>query len=246
MRTDPQNADFVVVEGARKRDTGTDEEVAERTGGTVVAGLQGAVGLVEQRSEEEKRNNAFRVLEGKVEDKTAAKNAGARVEELRSVRERDWRDADERNRKLRDEFRVGRKARQKEDGVKEQVQERMGFGFELLDVSESDRRRAALVDFGGVKQDHAAARPLFDRVRNDEISNTRSKKTNKAQLLHQSLSRNTRASLDPFRVEDVFSDDRTSKPATLGIKRGIDPDKPVRRDKSVTMSSNSLVEYDSD
>ena len=74
LRTDPKNSDFIVTEGAKRRDYGAPEVGPS----TVFTEAQ------------KKRQDAFSALEDKRDEKVQLKEEAFRLEELRSLRERDW------------------------------------------------------------------------------------------------------------------------------------------------------------
>ncbi|KAL9010474.1 MAG: hypothetical protein Q9173_004592 [Seirophora scorigena] len=179
IRTDPKNTAYVVVEGARKRDTGDD---VAREGDLVI----------ESAEEKEKRqSNAFAVLEGKVEEKRQVFSDKTRIEELWVDKEKAWDDPYERSRKLRKVFRDEKKIREKDEEKTEALRDRMSLGMELLAESEEDRRRAGFVDFGVGDGEMAVvkakSKPLFAAAGQK-----------RQEGLQLELENNTRAAVDPF------------------------------------------------
>lgn len=213
IRTDPKSSEYLVTEGARRRDIGDDILVGERTGGMVLA--TGPEAEIERA-----RQDAFVALEGKAAAKQQAKTDATRIEELRSLKERDWRDVDAAGRKLRTTFRAGRKARERDALVTESLQDKMSLGIELLAENEGDRRRARLTEFGEVINHTGsagvtvttAAKPLFDSVANPHKS---MQNTSRSNLLQRQLAGNTRASLDPFAVRTRSASTATRGPSIL-------------------------------
>lgn len=206
IRTDPAASEFVVSEGARRREQGSDEVVAERVGGVLVG--------VGDSEKERRRNDAFAALEGVKEEKELLRGEAERVEELRSRQERDWRDPDERNRRLRAGFRPGRKAREV-DGVRmEGLKERMGLGIEILEESEHDRRRAGLVEFGRFgKGIDVMAKPMFGTGgKGQKKGTTDTVGETKVDALRKELSGNSRAAVDPFSTSRSLSGLRKALP----------------------------------
>ena len=252
IRTDPQNTAYVVVSGAKKRDTGDD---VVREGDMVV------------RSKEERdrmEEDAFAALEGRVEDKTMATGQRARIEELYERGEKDWGDPYKVSRIMRRGFRAERKVREKMEGEREALKERVGWGegMEILEENEEDRRRAGMVDFGeegwekGIKRIKAKA--LFDEEGekgsgSEKRRKSRSKGVKESELRREKLVKelrdNTRAAMDPFlAAEKTF----TSTPPALGIKRkrntptgDLDASKTIDQD-SDPKRALLLVDYDSD
>ena len=198
IRTDPKNTAYVVTEGAKKRDTGEDKV------------QEGEIRIKTDEERERLSNDAFAALEGKVEDKKQAVNDKSRIEELLQAKERDWNDPGEANKKLRRSFRAERKVRQKNEGLTEELKDRMSLGMDLLEETEEDRRRAGFVEFGEVSGHgaivKAQSRPLFADGSKSRNSLIKRVKTTKAALeadrrredLQKELENNTRAVLDPF------------------------------------------------
>ncbi|KAJ8607062.1 hypothetical protein MRB53_040571 [Persea americana] len=230
IRTDPKSTEYIVTEGAKKRDTGDDATVAERTGAQVI-------GEVDER--EKARQDAFAKLEITIADRVQAKSDASRIEELRSVKERDWRDVDEANRKLRGMFRIGRKERELEAGKTRDLQKKMSLGIDLLAETEEDRRRATFVQFGN------SALPK-------SVNKTR-KPLDKTAALRQSLTGRTRAALDPFgiplgsRGAGVASQKRKRElTTTQSGDTNVLQKKQTKVGEASGSTSTMLVAYDSD
>ncbi|RMZ81637.1 hypothetical protein DV737_g2348, partial [Chaetothyriales sp. CBS 132003] len=252
VRTDPKNAEYVVMEGGRRRDTGVDKvlEGEERIGGSA---------LTEEEKERLEKEGGFGMMEKKVEDKRAFLTQQQRIDELVKASDRDWSDPFEMSRKLRREFRVGRRKRQADEKTGEALKTKFGIGIEMLEEKEEDRLRARLVDFGSADDISALSRPLFptrdDELRDTKLEVDRGKRgkdakpghanaTTKARTLHNQLRTNTRAVADPF-LRQSSDEGRAWRPS---IKR-------KRSDKSEDVKSEieplndakpALVSYDSD
>lgn len=252
IRTDPKNTEYVVTEGARRRDTGNDVVVAER---------DGAVLIGDDAEKERRRQDAFAAFEGKAADKKQAQSNVKRIEELRYLKERDWQHPDDVNARLRKEFRVGRKQREKMAEATGLLQDRMSLGIELLEATDEDVRRAGFVEFGSADIGfegaitRATTKPLFSTARETRPSKFgKSSKPSKSSSLEKELVSNTKARLDPFVASERVLDDRMS----LGIKRkrpvqedptGLSvqsPTSPGASCKTTTKVAAALVDYDSD
>jgi len=249
IRTDPKNTEYIVIEGARKRDTGNDVVVAER---------DGAVLIGDDAEKERGRQDAFAAFEGKAAGKKQAQSDVKRIEELRYLKEKDWQHPDDVNARLRKEFRVGRKQREKMAEATGLLQDRMSLGIELLEATDEDVRRAGFVEFGSTDiglegaVTRATTKPLFLTTR--ETPSSKASKSSKSSLLEQELVSNTRARLDPFVASEKILDERLS----LGIKRK----RPTQEEetslsvqsmtspeaicKTQTKVATSLVDYDSE
>ncbi|KAK5662028.1 hypothetical protein OQA88_10140 [Cercophora sp. LCS_1] len=249
IRTDPANTDYVVVSGGKRRDTGLDDD-------SLVSAKYGL------GNKEEEREKAFGVLEKTILDRERMVQAGERIGELVGESERRWEDPYAVNQRLRKEFRVGRKEREREAQCAEEVSERLGLGIEVLPGTEEDARRAGLVDFGQVEGDdggvdRALKRGLFEGANDTKTKEKGKKKKLKADLTadrtRQSLADevvgNTRAAKDPFLA---FGSKDGPKGAAripgLKRKRPAEGAGPAERspEKVSPLTSKALVEYGSD
>jgi len=267
IRTDPQNSEYVVVEGARRRDYGP--TVKDDT-------ADGELKFLTEEERQKRRDDAFANLEGKMEDKGIEKKNRERVEELYDKAEV-WRDPYDINAKLRREFRGKRKVWKKEDKHKEVMQEKFSLALDIVDEIEADRTRAGLVEFGaadvgeGRSLEGLSWRPLFGEAEVEDekaVESARKTKKLKAEVareksrlgLQQTLVGNTRAVVDPFLNKEAPATPRVN----LGIlkrKRNAETKDPVAvsttsdREKEKTEAAvptkkpallGALVGYDSD
>lgn len=207
IRTDPKNTAYVVTEGARKRDTG-EERVAE-----------GDVVVLTEKEREERRDNAFMGLEGKVEERERVEGARERISALMEDR-RGWEDTYAANRRLREGFREGRKGREREAKRVEGMKGRLGLEgseMEVLPATRGDEVRAELA-FADVDVDPG------ERVsRETGEGRLRGKKRKKKpgpeerkEMLARTVGRNTRERMDPF-LDGARVAGRGR--AVLGVKR---------------------------
>lgn len=239
IRTDPKNTAYVVVSGARRRDLGTDTESLVKSGDALI---------LTAAEKKDLREAAFKNLEKTIEDRTVAQAGKERIEELQKTQSEAWDDPYERNRRLRAQFRVGRKEREKEAKKGEEIKGRLGLDeeFLLLPAKEEDTIRAGLVDFGSVdgdgqgKKDKALSKPLFDSIATDPSRRPRASsgegrdkkdakvtKKLKSELATEKMREdlvseiigNTRASRDPFLEFGNGISTRLSTPRIPGLKR---------------------------
>ena len=175
IRTDPKNTEYTVAEGGKRRDYGDD---GSGGGGPVTTTILGPI--VSEEESERRRADAFAALEGRVEDRTAAKAETSRVAAIRAGRDRDWEDPYAANRRIRRTFRAERRVRKKDEAHAEDIKDRYGLGIDLLAENEKDVRQAKLVaymntatedvissegaeiDIGNAELSAAAAKPLFE------------------------------------------------------------------------------------
>ncbi|KAI9376200.1 CWC16 protein [Aspergillus egyptiacus] len=204
IRTDPRNTEYVVTEGGRRRDFGVDEE--GRRVGEIAVRVKGEEG--------EGVDDPFAKVEGKVEDKRVVDEARQRILELQRRSERDWEDPYEMSRRLRRGFRAERKELERAEGGREAIREKMSLGIEILDETEEDQVRAAMVDFGGANEgkdiEGVRRRGLFDSATSTTkgMIDEKGKKGGKRRaadvvaerkaLFRSELTGNTRAAVDPF------------------------------------------------
>jgi coiled-coil domain-containing protein 130 len=262
IRTDPKNAEYVVFEGAKKRDYGPEYKGAE---------TDGDLRFLTQEEKEQRRNDAFANLEGKLEDKDTEKKNKERVEELYDKSEV-WRNPYDANARLRQGFREQRKEWKKEERRKEGIRDKFSLGIEILNETATDCLRANMIEFGGHGvsnkiTDGVAWKPLFADVKRDrsDVSVSKAAKLkstikaeNSRQSLQHTLVDNTKAAVDPFLVQN---DNLRIKPTFSMLKRRRDESQTDSRidkcktrsvkqeDSSIvapTASSTALVAYDSD
>ncbi|KAL4959014.1 Saf4/Yju2 family protein [Aspergillus stella-maris] len=205
IRTDPKNTAYVVVEGGRKRDLGTDEDGRGfGVGKILVGGKSGS-------------DDPFAKIESKTEDKRAVDEAKSRILELQSRQNRDWDDPYAMSRRLRKGFRAERKVLERKEGVKEALKDRMSLGIEIVDEVEEDKVRAGMVDFDahGPAKSRVRARGMFedsntfasaigtgDSWRKDMKKSGKRKPADlvaeRKAMFRSELAGNTRATIDPF------------------------------------------------
>lgn len=241
IQTDPKNAEYIVIEGARKRDYGPDD----------VGNKEGEMWFLTEEERERRRGDAFANLEGKIEDKGQEKKNKERVEELYD-QSLVWEDPYTANQKLRRNFRVQRKVLEKEDKAKGGMQEKFSFGYDIVDEVETDRVRASLVEFSGKglgekEIDEVSRKPLFESKEKEKVIDIAPKlKTKKLkseilaeqrrQNLQQTLVGNTRASIDPFLTGTL----RTNTKSNLGLlKRKRSGDSTPTTASSTSISSTN-------
>ena len=225
--------------------------MGKREGEVVVAGL---------KTEGEKvrlANDPFARVEEKVGDDAVKKREKGRVEELYTA-SGVWDDPGEMNRRLRKEFRVGRRGRESEREKAEEVKERIGFGGELVAEKEEDVVRAGLVEFGEEEdlESRVRAKALFDST-NGKRRGGSSGQTEKRSIasvrdqpkdsLRKSLGTNTLAAIDPFLTSSKSSPTTTP---SIKRKRRESPDlaRPFVEVTTPRTSTSTLplVDYDSE
>ncbi|KAJ0297483.1 hypothetical protein COL5a_010273 [Colletotrichum fioriniae] len=253
IHTDPKNTAYVVVSGAKKRDTGEDNGRVPEEGEMVI---------LTEEEREKLRSNAFASLEKTIEDRQHLAQATERIDELQDAAKRAWDDPYTRNKALRATFRAGRHQREREAAVGDALKDKMSLGIELVPATEEDARRARLVEFGGVGDgvdeagQKAFAKPLFASSSSSSVppSSTSAKDgkstkttmttktaTGKAALLPKGTPKaevlaskrrdtivseivgNTRMARDPFLVETKAAE-RSLAPRIPGLKRKRDED----------------------
>jgi coiled-coil domain-containing protein 130 len=241
IRTDPQHSKYVVTEGARARDFGEEDN------------LEGHFGeIITEEERERRKNDAMAALEGKVKEKETVKSEARHVEELLDYQDKHWEDPYTANQKLRRAHRAQRKIDAAAQKDREGVAEQFGLGFEILDVTQGDKDRAALIEFGDADGRGARAverikqKPLFATVspsKPDNSSHSRVKKT-KAEvksdksksLFQQEISGNTRATKDPFLLaSQPSSKQRPVNMFLAGVKR-------KRTEADVDISQESIID----
>ncbi|KIW93216.1 uncharacterized protein Z519_05821 [Cladophialophora bantiana CBS 173.52] len=245
VRTDPKNAEYVVIEGGRRRDTGVDK----------VLDGEIRIGATEEDKERLERDGGFGALEKKVRDKTLFDSQKDRLEGLLRVSERDWADPYEQSKRLRAEFRVGRRKRQVDEKTGEALKEKFGLGLDILPGNAEDGERAKFAEFREPNEGSSTSlrKPMFRTDLDDthlapssspshSKSSTAAKPANKREILQSTLQSNTRVASDPFlREEDIW------QPRVKRKKQ--DQGETEQRKEERTKLENStalVVGYDSD
>ncbi|SPO02680.1 related to C2C2-type Zn-finger protein [Cephalotrichum gorgonifer] len=259
IQTDPKNTAYVVVSGARKRETG--EDVAKE-GDTVVMG---------DAEREALRQSAFAGLEKTIEDRERARGAADRVGELEDASARSWDDPYSRNQVLRRTFREERKRLERESRATEDLKDRMGLGIDLLPATETDALRASLVDFGASEDserpDRALAKAMFAPPADAKSEPARSRSLSSREVggrklkseilaskrkesLVSEIIGNTRLAQDPFLGSRRSADSPKQAARFVGVKRKQDPAhgdaRSEKPEPAVAATGVSLVSYDSE
>lgn len=253
VHTDPKNAEYLVVEGGRRRDTGVDKLLDGEV----------RIGVSDEDKDRLERDGAFGALEKKVEDRSVFNAQKARLDGLLKASERDWADPYEMSKKLRADFRVGRRKRQADEMSGDALKEKFGIGEDLLLLPErpEDSDRVKYIDFGlrAEASTSSSSKPLFQalreklpsRLKGGSTSTTTSSSTaviatsaSKKLVLQNELRTNTRMATDPFL--------RDTDPWQPRVKRKRDPTEEheqgqvSERNKVAKVESAALVGYDSD
>jgi coiled-coil domain-containing protein 130 len=240
VRTDPKNAEYVVTEGGRRRDLGLEK----------VLDGEIRIGATDEEKDRLEKDGGFGALEKKVADKTAADTQKVRMQELQNISERNWSDPYEMSKKLRRQFRVGRRKRQADEKSAEALQEKFGLSVEMLAEDGEDGARARLVDFGEQKEVISSSKPLFSHDLNGAAPpNATSKpgkvsgKADRRELLSNTLRDNTRAAADPFLHDDDSWRPRAKRKRDEEVAGTGEKAQPPKVESSI---STALVAYDSD
>ncbi|KAF9583350.1 hypothetical protein BGW38_009689 [Lunasporangiospora selenospora] len=205
IQTDPKNTEYVITSGAkRKTETfdAADNETIE----------------LDTREEFEKRiHDQFSKLEHIQNDERKAKTGATVLTRLQRLNNRQWGDPYAISQRLRKGFRDDKKARQKVEAECQAIADRIGFAFDILPESESDRRGSRGIDFVDEKKDQLAQK--LKEVRAEGLFTSKSKrgtslaiskqgaKTSSLnssdkvlQALSSTVAANTRLQTDPFSI----------------------------------------------
>jgi coiled-coil domain-containing protein 130 len=192
MRTDPENTRYVIFEGARKQ---SDEWDAPDQG---VVQLKSAIleaGTDVGDAEEKRLEDPFAQLEKEEEDKTKASEQHKIISELYDLSERRWADPWTQSKKLRQQFREGKKVLKAKSLLADEIRNRNGLHIELLPESEEDAIRAKMIEFQG-RSDRE------DALRKRELRLGVGKRARDAESKRRELERvvklATREQTDPF------------------------------------------------
>ena len=247
IRTDPENTRYLVTAGGRMK-AGAPTTALDRDYGEILT----------EEERERRRNDAFAHLEGQNEEKVIEKTETIKIKALYKLKDRHWDDPYTANQNLRREFRIGRKEREASAQEKEEISERYGLGFQLLDRTQADADRAAMVEYGAPEESEdmvtrsTLSKPLFQMSVDEQrkpVSLTKAewKKQESTRTFHQAVVSNTNAKKDPFARTGLdwsaaSKGQRSAQsnfvaPAVAGHKRATSPIEPSG------VKSAKLVDY---
>ncbi|KIV92262.1 hypothetical protein PV10_06719 [Exophiala mesophila] len=205
VRTDPKNAEYLVIEGGRRRDYGAERDWEDdQDGGEAEVRFGSRPGASEEEKQRMERDGGFGVMENKVKDKTVADGRKRRIEELMVASDKNWADPYAMSKKLRADFRIGRRQRQQDQRTGDALQDKFGLEVEMLAELPEDHERVKYIDFGQKDESSSSTRPMFVPVR--ESLPSRAKKASKhdhKDHLQTTLRTNTRIATDPFLREGI-------------------------------------------
>ncbi|KAJ2455462.1 Protein saf4 [Coemansia sp. RSA 2336] len=164
IRTNPKEAAYDVVDGARKK-AEPEEDIVDLSC-TDKQDNQGSLLHELETAKEQKRRTAQQIL---------------RLSSLQEASRKQWKDPDQANANLRKIFRVGRKIREENQRQSEEIQSRTGINVPILPASAEDSVNAAHVQFG--KHGHSTkriakeitGRPLFAKTAKLQKTNLKTK-----------------------------------------------------------------------
>ncbi|KAH7069658.1 CWC16 protein [Paraphoma chrysanthemicola] len=204
IRTDPKNANYVVVEGAKKRDYGPEDKQVEG---------DGDLRFLTDEERERRRLDAFANLEGRSDERTVLDKNKERLEELYD-KSAAWKDPYEVNARLRSGFRVDRKKYKQMERQKNSIQDKFSVGMEVMEEVEADRVRASMVEFGESATTDASAepsiwRPLFEAPNMENVADLATDLKRRGgraginrHILQHSLITQSKAAVDPFHPDN--------------------------------------------
>jgi coiled-coil domain-containing protein 130 len=135
IHTDPKNAAYVIINGARKREEEYDPK---------------AIGLIDLPDEKEKERleqDPFYRLEHNLEDETKAKETFLSLEQMQKYNNEHWKDPYTANQILRNGFRAEKKHQKRLQIEANEVKDRLDLSIPILPASEEDTIQAQKIDW---------------------------------------------------------------------------------------------------
>ena len=175
IHTDPQNAEYKVVEGGRRK-----VETYDTTG---------QVQLDDEEEAKRKLDPIYR-LERSAIDKEEAVASQPRLADIVKLNERQWADPYGASQKLRRRFREEKKVRVAKEKATDAMRDRLSLAIPLLDESSADQLASKQVDFSITDRHNITA------ARVGMSQSTRS--SSRRKTLGRNLQLHTRAQIDPF------------------------------------------------
>ncbi|KAG0188688.1 hypothetical protein DFQ28_004503 [Apophysomyces sp. BC1034] len=235
IHTDPKNAEYVVVSGARKKVEEWEPEDSE------------AIRLKDDDTKEKLETDAMFRLEHGIKDKKAFDETVPVLTQIQQLNESQWKDPYARSQELRRKFRVAKKKDKAIEQETERLRDKNSLHIALLPESPRDAVEARLVEYTDpalVNVDHRklekTVSPLFGQIPKNTCGDD----------LGTRASLRTRLKIDPFLKNAGFSKTNEQQSDETKSQRSdnvaVRPVKKRRQDKDETVSS-SLVNYtDSD
>ncbi|CAG8452692.1 14739_t:CDS:2 [Acaulospora colombiana] len=206
-RSPIQNAEYVVVAGARRKVETWEPEDTE---------------TIELKDEEEAKrlaDNAFYKLEQSVKDEQKAKESLPILTQLQRLNDRQWADPYTHSQKMRKKFREEKKITEAKKRADDEIRDRNSLSIPLLPESQEDLAEAKATEF----KDHllrAQKRKLEINTSSIFNKSSKSKKRsifrtddpkNKVAQLSAMVSVNTKLKIDPFLKNNDWNSDNLGK-----------------------------------
>ncbi|KAJ2725178.1 Protein saf4 [Coemansia sp. Benny D115] len=237
IHTNPQQTTYEVVSGARKKElpSGDKQDTEESTSPID----QEIIDLTASINTGQNANDGLRRLELERLKKQRAQQMADRLRSLQSSSDRQWRDADASNSRLRDIFRQGRRKRDRDREESAEIQKRLGISLPVLPAHSSDSLVASATQFGDGRRrkktdKHAClGQPMF---RSSGAGGAKGKQVSlKSRIALQSL-----ANADPFASGSVG---RFAGPVQkLGIQTSCSSTRESMDERKYVDGANALTE----
>ncbi|KAH6587722.1 hypothetical protein BASA50_011326 [Batrachochytrium salamandrivorans] len=135
IHTDPENTEYKIISGARKREEAYDPEDI------------GLILLQDKAVTEKLTDDPFYKLEHGELDKKRGAEAAPRITTLQDLSDQYWKDPYTLSQKVRKRFRTEKKVRETEASESKGIQLKHGFGFSVLPSSEADAISAKSIEW---------------------------------------------------------------------------------------------------
>ncbi|KAJ2662093.1 Protein saf4 [Coemansia sp. RSA 1285] len=235
IQTDPEKTSYVVVSGARKKaepeaDNGGngDGDGDEETLGEDIIDM---ASISTKTFTEKKGGSRLRELEFAEYKRKRAAQSIERLAKLKKDRDKNWKNSDRANSKLREVFRMGRSQREMDKRESNEIQQRMGIDVPILPADMGDSIEAATVQYGDNADEASSRRQISLECAARPLFSTASKRGGKMGLKDRVV-RKRLGELDPFSSPSLG---HFKMPANLGI-RPESPDKAKVSDALIDLS----------
>lgn len=224
IHTDPKNSEYVIVQGARRR-----EEAYEPAEAGVIA-------LQDDEEREKLKQDAFLKLDVDVSQQRKAAEARTIIEELQEHSEQYWKDPYELSQKLRKKFRQEKRIHEATVANSAAIQEKHGYDFSILPETKEDAAlshaayehndAAKGIELPHEKKARLEASSVFKR---SIKSSVKGKKAKTIETIKDSLRKNA----------DSFGFSLQSSSSSIIAKRKL-TDTIAKHSKSISSPANSL------
>ncbi|CAO3625145.1 unnamed protein product [Cunninghamella blakesleeana] len=219
IHTDPKNAEYLVISGARKK---VETWQPDKDDHMIILNNQD-----EELKEKLEEDPIFRLEHG-IQDKMASTSKAPVLTQLQRLNDSQWKDPYTLSQQMRRKFREEKKKDQQIEAKANQLKDKHSLHIDLLPESEDDDLKAKLVDFTESHRSHiqqqkleVSTAPLFNissssssslpsLIPTNKIKNHQNDTNHAKQILENRAKLHTKLKTDPFLQQNGFTKRKAS------------------------------------